>query len=90
MFVPLGVAIAQIRPRTRALLTAGAAAALPFGIEATQYALPWLLRAADAQDIAGNLLGLALGMTALALPWPRDRSRVSGQPQRSYRERTAR
>jgi hypothetical protein len=90
LFVPLGVAIAQIRPRTRALLTAAAAAALPFGIEATQYALPWLLRAADAQDIAGNLLGLALGMTALALPWPRDRSAGSGQPQRSYRERTAR
>jgi VanZ like family len=66
LFVPLGVAIGQIRPRTRAMLVAAAAAALPFGIEAVQYAVPWLLRAADAQDIADNLLGLALGLTALA------------------------
>ncbi|MGW7260744.1 hypothetical protein [Streptomyces sp. NPDC054834] len=58
--------------------TAVGAAALPLGIEAAQYAVPWLLRAADAQDIAGNLLGLALGMTALALPCPRDRSARSG------------
>lgn len=86
LFVPLGAAIAQIRPRTRAVLTAAAATALPFGIEAVQYAVPWLPRAADAQDIASNLLGLTLGMTALALPWPRGRSR---EPQRSYRERTA-
>ncbi|WP_316752016.1 VanZ family protein [Streptomyces herbicida] len=68
LFVPLGVAIARLRPRVRAVLTAAAAAVLPFGIEATQYALPWLLRAADSQDIASNLLGLALGLTALALP----------------------
>ncbi|WP_328760343.1 hypothetical protein [Streptomyces sp. NBC_00271] len=72
------MAIAQIRPRARAVLTGAAAAALPFGIEAAQYAVPWLLRAADAaQDIAGNLLGLALGMTALALPCPDGRSRRS-------------
>ncbi|MET8446761.1 VanZ family protein [Streptomyces sp. NPDC005209] len=68
LFVPLGVAIGLIRPRTRAAQLAAAAAALPFGIEATQYAVPWLLRAADTQDIASNLLGLALGLTTLALP----------------------
>ncbi|MBL1106613.1 VanZ family protein [Streptomyces sp. 5-8] len=90
LFVPLGVAIAQVRPRTRASLTAVAAAALPFGIEAVQYAVPWLLRAGDAQDVAGNLLGLALGMTALALPCPRTRDGRSGEPQRPRRERTAR
>lgn len=90
LFVPLGVAIAGIRPRTRAVLTAAAAAALPFGVEAIQYAVPWLLRAADAQDIASNLLGLALGTTALVLPCPSYRSGRSGEAQRSYRERAAR
>ncbi|MBY8840592.1 hypothetical protein [Streptomyces sp. SP2-10] len=58
--------------------------------EAVQYAVPWLLRAGDAQDVAGNLLGLALGMTALALPCPRTRDGRSGEPQRPRRERTAR
>ncbi|MFF7972499.1 hypothetical protein [Streptomyces sp. NPDC007905] len=64
---------------------AAAAVALPFAVEATQYAVPWLLRAADAQDIASNLLGLALGMTALVLPCPA----VSPQPQRTERGGTA-
>ncbi|MEV1085529.1 hypothetical protein AB0I98_46185 [Streptomyces sp. NPDC050211] len=32
--------LAQIRPRTRAALTAAAATALPFGIEAAKYAVP--------------------------------------------------
>lgn len=64
LFVPLGAVITRIRPRARAVLFAAAAAALPFGIETVQYALPWLLRAPDAQDIASNLLGLALGLTA--------------------------
>ncbi|MFK4224036.1 VanZ family protein [Streptomyces sp. NPDC019890] len=64
LFVPLGVAVAHIRPGKAAAWSAVAAAALPFGIEATQYAVPWLLRAADLQDIVDNLLGLALGLFA--------------------------
>ena len=64
LFVPLGVAVAHIRPGKGAAWSAVAAAALPFGIEATQYAVPWLLRACDLQDIVDNLLGLALGLFA--------------------------
>ncbi|MFJ9870938.1 VanZ family protein [Streptomyces sp. NPDC101165] len=67
LFVPLGAVITRIRPWTRALVLAAGAAVLPFGIETVQHAAPWLLRAPDAQDIASNLLGLVLGLTAFSV-----------------------
>ncbi|MFI6843177.1 VanZ family protein [Kitasatospora sp. NPDC050467] len=61
VFLPIGfaAALAGTKPRVVAVLVA--AAALPFGVEAAQYAVPALGRACDLQDVCDNLLGLALG-----------------------------
>ncbi|MDX3071648.1 VanZ family protein [Streptomyces sp. NPDC088354] len=70
LFVPLGLAVARTRPARRALGLAAAAAVLPFAIEAVQYEVVWLLRAADAQDIADNLCGLLAGLILGAVTRP--------------------
>ncbi|MEV7782231.1 VanZ family protein [Kitasatospora sp. NPDC088351] len=61
MFVPVGLAAALAGTRPRAAAALLGAAALPFAVEAVQYALPGLGRACDAQDVWDSLLGLALG-----------------------------
>ncbi|MFF2950607.1 VanZ family protein [Kitasatospora sp. NPDC057965] len=61
MFAPIGLAAALAGSRRRAAAVLVGAAALPFALEAAQYAVPALGRACDAQDVLDSLLGLALG-----------------------------
>ncbi|MFE2109086.1 hypothetical protein ACFXAF_24920 [Kitasatospora sp. NPDC059463] len=67
VFAPIGLAAALTGSRRRAAAVLVAAAALPFVLEAAQYAVPALGRACDAQDALDSLLGLALG-ALLGLP----------------------
>jgi glycopeptide antibiotics resistance protein len=64
MFIPLGAAIGLVpRSRRKAAIVVGALA-LPFVIETTQLAVPWLDRACESADVVDNLTGLVLGLVA--------------------------
>ena len=67
MFVPLGAAIGLIPRSRRKTAIVVAAIALPFAIEATQLAVPWLDRACESADVVDNLMGLMLGLVAGSL-----------------------
>ncbi|MFJ4986796.1 hypothetical protein ACIP9H_23700 [Streptomyces sp. NPDC088732] len=82
LFAPLGLAVARTRPARRAVGLAAAAAVLPFVIEAVQYEVVWLMRAADAQDIVDNLCGLLAGLLVgtVTRPLVRRTSRLPAPP----------
>jgi VanZ like protein len=61
LFVPLGLAIAGLRPRHR-LAWVVVAFALPPAIELVQLALTPLQRTCQVNDIADNWLGLVIGL----------------------------
>ena len=62
LFVPLGVALGLLpRSSRRTALVAGAVL-LPFVIESVQLVAPVLDRACEANDVADNLVGLAVGL----------------------------
>jgi hypothetical protein len=65
LFVPLGVAMAQVHRRRGVVFLAGVFA--PFAIESVQAALPPLQRSCEVTDIFDNLTGLAVGSGAAAL-----------------------
>ncbi|MEU5538801.1 VanZ family protein [Streptomyces sp. NPDC020362] len=78
LFVPLGLAVTLIPSWWRVAACAVSAVVLPLGIEAVQYALPWLLRACDLQDVADNVTGLALGLAAGCVARPLLRAVAGG------------
>lgn len=61
MFVPLALLAALPRPRRTLLLALGTALALPFFVEAVQWALPAMGRACSSKDIVDNLTGVVIG-----------------------------
>jgi glycopeptide antibiotics resistance protein len=61
MFVPLALLSALPRPRRALLLALGTTLALPFLVEAIQFALPAMGRACTSTDIIDNLTGVAIG-----------------------------
>ncbi|WP_412736580.1 VanZ family protein [Krasilnikovia sp. MM14-A1259] len=69
LFVPLGFTAAQL-PSRKAI----AVVAAPFLVEGIQFALPWLLRSCDSEDLVNNLTGLAVGfIVGLAIKLPLSR-----------------
>lgn len=64
LFVPLGLVIG-LMPRWRLMLSVAAAAiVIPFAVETLQYLAPILGRSCQADDVAANLAGLVMGLTA--------------------------
>lgn len=61
MLVPLGITIAAGFRGTPRLALLAAGAALPFAIEAIQYALPELQRVCTRWDVIENVVGLTIG-----------------------------
>jgi hypothetical protein len=61
LFVPLGVAIGLLPRRSMRLTFLAGAIALPFLIEAIQYAVPAIGRGCQSADVVDNLAGLAVG-----------------------------
>ncbi|MFC5885885.1 hypothetical protein RMN57_10680 [Kitasatospora sp. CM 4170] len=76
LFVPIGLAAALAGTRARAAAVLLGATALPFAVEAVQYALPGIGHACTAQDVLDSLLGLALGAAAGLLAGPVARAGV--------------
>ncbi|MEV6974570.1 VanZ family protein [Kitasatospora sp. NPDC093806] len=74
MFAPIGVVAALAGSRRRAVAVLAAGAALPFVLEAAQYAAPAIGRACDAQDVCDCLVGLVLGAVVGALARPLSRT----------------
>lgn len=67
LFVPLGVAVAFVGRRgVRWVLVAGLLAA-PLAIEGVQYAVAWLVRDPQWQDVVDNVTGAVLGLALGAL-----------------------
>ena len=64
IFVPVGVAIGLARARPGKVGVLLAAIALPFAIEAVQFAVTPLVRACQSADVVDNLTGLLVGLVA--------------------------
>lgn len=62
LFIPLGLAIAQLRVPMPMAAVLGGAVALPFAIEGLQRVAP-LGRSCQSGDVIDNLTGLVLGLT---------------------------
>lgn len=72
MLVPLALLSALPRERRRLVAALAVAAALPFVVEAVQYALPGLGRICHSEDLVDNLAGVAVGAAVgLAVRWVR-------------------
>ncbi|MBP0452746.1 MULTISPECIES: VanZ family protein [unclassified Kitasatospora] len=70
VFLPIGLAAALAGTKPRVVAVLAVAVALPFVVELAQYAVPAIGRACDMQDVADNLLGLALGAALGLLAGP--------------------
>lgn len=73
LFVPLGILVTWLRPWVLVAAGVFGCLALPWAIEAVQYAVPELHRVCDLVDVLmnqlGALIGIAIGLTIRATVW---------------------
>jgi glycopeptide antibiotics resistance protein len=75
LFMPLGFAVWMVRRRSLRRWLVAAAVALPLMVEGSQFAVTWLRRDPQWQDVLDNAIGVGLGMAigALVTRWLADR-----------------